>query len=148
MRPGDARGVSGLAGLLAPGGICVLAGCGPIAGLRIENARLQKERRFLREKNLVFDADLRRPTPNISGVIERRRGLHGKRGGSERREEEMVLTGNDGGVCPIEMNYGGAEADDAHGFAIGGFLRETAGEIEIDAGTGASAGDIGAESLD
>src|ERR1700737_1532109 len=134
------------AGLFAPGGSAAVISGGRVTGHRIENPALQYQGRGFADMNCVFDANLWRPGPQISGVRERGNGQGGERSCRERNKEERVLPGDERSILPVEANGAGAQAHEAEGSAVGNF-GIAAGEIKMNVGAGACSGNRRAKGL-
>src|ERR1700722_5573480 len=95
----------------------------------------------------MFDADLRRPTPQVSRIGEGWNRKRVQRGRSKRREEKGVLSGNDGRVFPIQSDRPGAQPHDSQGRAVRR-LGKAPSKIEFQVGTRVRSGQVRPERFD
>src|SRR4029077_8348187 len=99
--------------VVARGRVAIVLVGGSLAGERIKNATLKRERREFGELNVVLESNLRCPAPEISGVGERRRSERSQRSWRQRREEKMILARDQGSILPIHSDCPSAQADNA-----------------------------------
>src|ERR1700674_2544499 len=112
-RPGSANGIGWLSGLFAGGRRAEVLATGRLPIEIVQNSTLQCHRLVIGKSEAMFDAELRRPAPQIAGVSKSWRRQRRKRRGRQWRDEKGILTGDDGGILPIEVQTGGLHAHDA-----------------------------------
>src|SRR5579864_3481452 len=95
----------------------------------------------------MLDAELRRPAPQIPAKSEGRSGQRRERGGRQWRDEERILTGDHGGVFPVEPHAGRLQADDSKVNRVAG-SGESSGKIELNIGRRPRSGEGRAEDLE
>src|ERR1700722_4325992 len=95
----------------------------------------------------MFDADLRRPTPQVSRIGEGWNRKRVQRGRSKRREEKGVLSGKDGSVFPIQPDCPRAQPHDPQRRAVGR-LGKASGKIEFQVSARACSGYVRPEHFD
>ena len=97
------------------------------SGYRVIEAKDGKEgleaalhREFpMRQLEAMLGAYLRNPSPQVAGISKCWNGKRREGTGRFRREEEIVLPYDNGGVFPIEAHAGGAQTENAIGRAVG-----------------------------
>src|ERR1700682_4173193 len=104
------RSVRGLARFFAPSHIADKCIVWKVSRLRIENPGLERETRSVGQDDAMLDADLRRPSPQVSGIGERGSGECREGCGSKRGEKQMVLPGDNRSLGPIQPNRPRAQA--------------------------------------
>src|ERR1700681_1349068 len=94
----------------------------------------------------MLDANLRRPTPQISRIRESRDGEGSERGGSQGREKQKVLPSYDGRVAPVHPYRAGAQPHQPQNGSIGRIWKST-GKVEFDVSACARSCDVWPEDL-
>src|SRR5271155_3808280 len=112
-RPRGAHGVSRLARKFAGLRRTVERVSGRLPIEVVENSSLESQGLLVGKIEAMLDANLRRPSPEISGIGEGWNSERSERCGRKRRDEKRILSGDYGGLFPIEAKAGGLKAHNA-----------------------------------